>query len=209
MKIMVDLRNQRRMAADLLKCGVNRVWIDANRIEDVAEAVTKTDVRGYIKEGAIKARQKRGISRARIRYVQEQKKKGKRKGHGSRKGTKHARLSKKRRWIQKIRPMRQLLREYREQGRITPSTYRKFYGHSKGGMFKSKAHLTAQLDAQNVFVKSEDEVQKKPVKDVGKKKEAKKEPKKATKKAKKTTTKSKKEPKKAKKEKTKKAKKVK
>lgn len=207
---MTDLRNQRRMAADLLKCGVNRVWIDTNRVEDVDEAVTKTDVRGLIKEGAIKSRQKRGISRARIRYVQEQKKKGKRKGHGSRKGTKHARLSKKRRWIQTIRPMRQLLREYRDQGRITPSTYRKFYGHAKGGMFKSKAHLTAQLDAQNVFVKSADEVQKKPVKDVGKKKEAKKEPKKGAKKAKKTATKSKKEPpKKAKKDKTKKAKKVK
>ncbi len=211
---MTDLKNQRRMAADLLKCGVNRVWIDTNRVEDVDEAVTKTDVRGLIKEGAIKSRQKRGISRARIRYVQEQKKKGKRKGHGSRKGTKHARLSKKRRWIQRIRSMRQLLREYRDQGRITPSTYRKFYGHAKGGMFKSKAHLTAQLDAQNVFAKSEDEVQKKPVKDVGKKKEAKKEPKKKakkeTKKAKKTTTKSKKmPPKKAKKEKTKKAKKVK
>jgi len=202
---MVDLRNQRRMAADLLKCGVNRVWIDSNRVEDVAEAVTKTDIRGYIKEGAIKARQKRGISRARIRYLQEQKKKGKRKGHGSRKGTKHARLSKKRRWIQTIRPMRQMLREYRDQGRITPSTYRKFYGHAKGGMFKSKAHLTSHLESQNAFVKGAEEVEKKPVKDAGKKKEVKK----ATKKAKKTAVKAKKEPKKAKKEKKKKAKKVK
>ncbi len=152
---MVDLKNQRRMAADLLKCGVNRVWIDTNRTEDVAEAVTRTDVRSLIKEGAIKSKQKKGISRARIKHIQEQKHKGKRKGHGSRKGTKHSRFSKKRRWIQTIRPIRTMLREYRGQGRITAATYRKFYRHAKGGMFKSKAHLNAQLDAQNAFLEVE------------------------------------------------------
>jgi large subunit ribosomal protein L19e len=202
---MVDLRNQRRMAADILKCGVNRVKIESNRIEDVAEAVTKTDVRGLIKEGAIKARQKRGISRARTRHVQEQKRKGKRKGHGSRKGTKYARLNKKQRWIQTIRPMRRILREYRNQGRITPSTYRKFYLHAKGGMFKSKAHLNSQLESQNVFIKSADEVEQKPVKEVVEKKGKKIEQKKS-KKTKKLDVKSKKPTKKAKKG-TKKAKK--
>lgn len=193
---MVDLRNQRRMAADLLKCGVNRVKIESDRIEDVAEAVTKSDVRGLIKDGAIKARQKRGISRARIRHVAEQKRKGKRKGHGSRKGTKHARKSKKRRWIQTIRPMRQMLREYRDQGRITPSTYRKFYLHAKGGMFKSKAHLNSQLEAQNVFIKSADQVEKLAVEKKEKKKAKKKKTEVKSKKAKQTPKKEKKKAKK-------------
>lgn len=198
---MVDLKNQRRMAADLLKCGVNRVWIDTNRTEDVAEAVTRTDVRSLIKEGAIKSKQKKGISRARIKHIQDQKHKGKRKGHGSRKGTKHSRFSKKRRWIQTIRPIRAMLREYRDQGRITAATYRKFYRHAKGGMFKSKAHLNAQLDAQNAFLEVEvppkkisAEKKAPPTKKKGVKEppvKAKKAPKKVPKKAKKASKSSK------------------
>ena len=34
----MDLKYQKRVAAELLKCGENRVWIDPNKAEDVAEA---------------------------------------------------------------------------------------------------------------------------------------------------------------------------
>ena len=51
---MTDLRNQRRMAASLLKCGVNRVWMDHDRVDEIAKAVTKEDVRVLIKGKAIK-----------------------------------------------------------------------------------------------------------------------------------------------------------
>jgi len=44
---MTDLRNQRRMAASILKCGVNRVWIDHDRVDEIAKAVTKNDIRIY------------------------------------------------------------------------------------------------------------------------------------------------------------------
>ncbi len=202
---MVDLKNQRRMSADLLKCGVNRVWIDTNRTEDVAEAVTRTDIRSLIREGVIKSKHKKGISRARIRHIQEQKHKGKRKGQGSRKGTKHSRLSKKRRWIQTIRPIRRILKEYRDQGQITATTYRKFYRHAKGGMFKSKAHLNAQLEVQNAFIEVEERPKKPievsrasvPKKAASKPKPFKKKPAKEpkAKKAKQSSKKAKKEPK--------------
>ena len=45
---MVNLTNQRRVAASILKCGVNRVWIDSNRTEDVANAVTREDIRNLM-----------------------------------------------------------------------------------------------------------------------------------------------------------------
>jgi len=32
---MTDLRNQRRMAATIIKCGVNRVWMDQDRIDEM------------------------------------------------------------------------------------------------------------------------------------------------------------------------------
>lgn len=148
---MVDLRNQRRMASDMLKCGVHRVWIDPLRTEDVAEAVTRADVRSLIKTRAIRAHQKRGISSGRSKYNANQKRKGKRKGHGSRKGTKYARFPKKRRWIATIRPIRRKLREYRDSGAIDAHTYRQFYRHAKGGMYKNIGHLELQMRQSNVI----------------------------------------------------------
>ncbi|MEE8183266.1 MAG: 50S ribosomal protein L19e [Thermoplasmata archaeon] len=143
----MNLKNQRRMAASLLKCGVNRVWIDPLRMEDVADAITRTDIRIQIDAGAIKAKQKRGISRGRTRYYRGQRKKGRGRGQGSRKGTSKARKPKKERWIQTIRPIRERLREFRDEGKIDVSTYRKFYLQAKGGVFKSKSHLETHLRA--------------------------------------------------------------
>ena len=53
---MTDLRNQRRMAASLLKCGANRVWMDHDRLDEIAKAVTKGDIRVLINGKAIKSR---------------------------------------------------------------------------------------------------------------------------------------------------------
>ena len=148
---MVNLVNQRRVAATILKCGVFRVWIDPNRTEDIATAVTREDIRNLIRSGSIQAKQKQGTSRGRIRYAQAQKKKGKRKGQGSRKGAKYARFPKKRRWISTIRPIRTRLRELREQQIIERTVYRKFYLYAKGGMFKNKGHLMSHLKAENLL----------------------------------------------------------
>ena len=141
----MDLRNQRRLAAEILGCGENRIWIDPTRVEDVAEAITRNDVRALINSKAIKAKQKAGISRGRARYKHEQKRKGKRRGHGSRKGAKKARTPKKKAWINTIRPIRAQLAEYRDSGKIDSRTYRKLYRRAKGGMYRSKARLDTQL----------------------------------------------------------------
>ncbi|MBA3043983.1 MAG: 50S ribosomal protein L19e [Candidatus Thermoplasmatota archaeon] len=141
----MNLSNQKRMAASILKCGINRVWMDPDRAEDATEAVTRNDIRGLINSGVIKALRKKGISKGRIRKRKMQKKKGRRKGIGSRGGTTYARLPKKRRWIQKIRPQRKMLKELRDKGEIDKKTYRKLYRHASGGMFKSKAHLKSHL----------------------------------------------------------------
>ena len=99
----------------------------------------------------IQARQKKGVSKSNVRKAKAQKSKGRRKGHGSRKGTKKARYPKKERWMKTIRPIRERLKELRDDGKIERRTYRVFYRQSKGGMFKSKAHLEQQLKAQGVL----------------------------------------------------------
>lgn len=147
----MDLRNQRRLAAEVLKCGENRVWINPEEIEEVEKAVTRRDVRNLIKQGFIKARKKKGVSRGRVRKLHAQQKKGRRRGYGSRKGTAYARLSKKRRWIRTIRPIRAYLRELKKDKLIDKSVYRKYYIRAKGGEFKSKHHLKTHLIMEGII----------------------------------------------------------
>jgi large subunit ribosomal protein L19e len=161
---MVNLTNQRRVAATLLKCGENRVWIDSKMSEEVANAVTRDDIRELIKSRIIQSKQKRGISRARIKHAMGQRKKGKRKGQGSRKGGKYARFPKKQRWISTIRPIRAQLRELRDSGIIERSVYRQYYMYSKGGMFKNRSHLMSHLKAENLLMEPKAKDTKKPAK---------------------------------------------
>jgi large subunit ribosomal protein L19e len=148
---MTDLRNQRRMSASLLKCGVNRVWMDQDQLEEIAKAVTKDDIRLLILGKAIKSRQKKGISSGRKKYNINQKKKGRRKGHGSRKGAKYARFPKKELWIKTIRPIRIYLRKLRDEKKIDKSIYRKYYMKAKGGEFRSKHHLRTHLISDGII----------------------------------------------------------
>ncbi|RLF46251.1 MAG: 50S ribosomal protein L19e [Thermoplasmata archaeon] len=147
----MDLRNQRRLAAELLKCGENRVWMDPEQLEEIEKAVTRRDIQNLIKQGIIKARKIRGNSRGRIRKRMLQKKKGRRKGHGSRKGKATARLPKKRAWIKTIRPIRAYLRELRDKGLIDRKTYRLYYRRAKGGQFRSKAHVRLHLETEGLL----------------------------------------------------------
>ncbi|MDD2410352.1 MAG: 50S ribosomal protein L19e [Candidatus Methanomethylophilaceae archaeon] len=152
---MTNLSNQKRMAAEILKCGENRVWIDPNSIDDVAECITRADIRTAINSGTIKAKAKNGTSRGRIRHAAAQKASGKRKGPGSREGSANARVRDKARWIAIIRPIRDELKTLRENGDITPSVYRLFYRRAKGGQYKSRRNLRQHMTNQG-YLKEEE-----------------------------------------------------
>ncbi len=148
---MTDLRNQRRMAASLIKCGANRIWMDQDRIDEIAKAVTKEDIRVLIKGKAIRSKQEKGISHGRKKYIALQKSKGRRKNHGSRKGAKYARFPRKRRWILIIRPIRSYLKNLRENQKINSKIYRTYYLKSKGGEFRNKKHLKTHLISDGII----------------------------------------------------------
>lgn len=143
----MNLRNQRRMAAAILKCGENRVWISPKNIEEVQEMITRLDIRSAIAKNWIQKKPIVGQSRARSRHHQRQRGKGRRRGVGSRKGGANARDPRKRRWIRTIRPIRVYLRELRDGGKIDARTYRVYYRQAKGGMFKGRSHLEQHLRA--------------------------------------------------------------
>ncbi len=140
---------QRRLAASILKIGVNRVYIspDPKEQENILDAVTRDGIRGLIRRNVIQKRNVLGVSRGRARHRAAQRAKGRRRGHGSREGALNARTPQKTRWIGLIRGMRRRLRELKKEGRIDVRTYRRFYAQSKGGMFKSRAHMEQQLRA--------------------------------------------------------------
>ncbi len=147
----MKLNLKKRLAAEILKVGVNRVWIDPTRIADVATAITREDIRALINDGVIRAKPERGTSRGRIRERATQRRKGRRRGVGSRKGAKHARLPKKAGWIKTVRPLRSRLRELRKEGVIGPREYRRIYKMVKGGAFRSRAHLETYLKERGLL----------------------------------------------------------
>ncbi|KXB03028.1 50S ribosomal protein L19 [candidate division MSBL1 archaeon SCGC-AAA261F19] len=147
----MNLKTQKRLAADILGVGENRVWIDPDRVTEVSTAITRADIRSLIKDDAIKAKPKKSTSKARVRKHQKQVQKGLRKGSGSRKGAKGARTPKKEAWKKRVRALRRRLRELRDQGTIDSSRYRKLYRMVEGGSFRSKAHLESYLKKRGIL----------------------------------------------------------
>jgi large subunit ribosomal protein L19e len=144
------------MAAEILGCGENRVWIDPDpdNMKQVADCITRNDIRIAINWGLIQAKQKKGISSGRRSYAANQKAKGRQRGQGTRKGAKYARTPRKREWIRRIRPIRGRLQELKQSGVLDNKAFRQFYKQAKGGMFKSKGHLNTQLKIQG-YLKEE------------------------------------------------------
>lgn len=137
----MNLTTQKRLAADILKVGVNRVWIDPENVEEVSRAITRESVKQLIDNKIIRAKPKKGISSYRSKKIAQQKSKGRRKGHGSIKGAKGARNPKKKAWMTTIRALRKDLKYMRDNREINKTTYRKLYKMAKGGAFRSKSYM--------------------------------------------------------------------
>jgi len=127
---------QRKIAAKVLKCGVEKVWIDPKN-EKVRQAMTRRDIRRFIKEGIIKKLPDKKKTKRKTKKRQQK--------AGSRKGSRGARLGKKTSWLRIVRPQRRLLKELKDKGQLKPLAYRKIYKMIKGSAFRSKAHLMSYL----------------------------------------------------------------
>lgn len=146
---MLDV--QRRLAAKILKCGENRIRFEPDSLGDIKEAITKTDIRLLINNGAISKKRAVGTSKFRARKTRMQKSKGKQKGFGSRKGKKTARLPQKRAWISKIRLQRGYIKSLRNNKAITSADYHELYLKSKGGFFRSIKHLKMYAEEKGLI----------------------------------------------------------
>lgn len=150
---MTKLKSQRRLAAKILKVGESRVWIDPERADDVEAAITREEIRKLIHEGVIKPIPEKGVSRGRARTLHEKKRRGRRRGAGSKSGAMHAKIPKKEAWMTKIRALRKKLRELKAKKVITESAYRKLYTMASSGRFSSVADLERYLKAHEIWRK--------------------------------------------------------
>jgi large subunit ribosomal protein L19e len=148
---MTNLSSQRRLAAQIMKIGQNRVWIDPERVDDVDVAITREEIRKLIHEKIITSLPEKGVSRSRAKTVIEQKRKGRRKGSGSKSGSPRAKITKKEAWMTRIRSLRKRLRELKASRIITESTYRKIYMVAGSGKFESMAELERYLKTNDLW----------------------------------------------------------
>lgn len=137
----MDLSLQKRLASEILGVGEDRIWIDPKKLSDVSKAITKEDIRNLIKEGFIRVKDVEGRSRVRARLIHKQKKKGRRRGEGSRKGKRSARMDEKKVWINNIRAIRRLLRILKSKNVIDKHLYRRLYIMSKSGIIRTKRQV--------------------------------------------------------------------
>ncbi len=137
----MNLKSQKRMAAEILDVGETRVWLDPEQKDRIDEAITRQDIRNLIEGGAIEKKPKKGTSKGRSRKKKKQKKKGRRKGHGKRKGKKTARKGSKENWQEQIRAIRKRLKEMKENEDISNEKYWKLYDMANGGFFRDVKHL--------------------------------------------------------------------
>jgi len=149
----LSLRNQRRLAAQILKVGTNRVWIDPERLVDVEVAITREEIRKLIHEGAIKPAPQKGVSRVRARILHQKKKKGLRRGPGTRKGSSGAKITKKQAWMQRIRVLRRTLRKWKASRALTEGAYRQLYMIAGSGAFSSIADMERYAKTRGLWRK--------------------------------------------------------
>jgi large subunit ribosomal protein L19e len=138
--LVVNIRKKRELIARILGVGVNRVRFEPDKLDDVADSITRENMRSLLKNGAIWTVKHRGTSRARAKAkLAIRRKHGT--GAGSKKGKKSARTGKKMVYVTRIRSMRYHLKVLKARNDITRGVYWAIYKKVNGGQVRSLAHL--------------------------------------------------------------------
>ncbi len=154
------MNNKKKLAARILKTSYKKVRFASDALEEIKKAITRSDVRGLVATKRIVKTTPNEHSRSGARKIAQQKRKGRQKGKGSKRGSKYSVESRKEKWMAKIRTQRIFLKELRSTGIISSQNYRSLYSKSKGGYFRNKRHIKLYLKEHNLFEKPTEKKEK-------------------------------------------------
>jgi large subunit ribosomal protein L19e len=149
----MNFRSQKNLASRALGISKKRIKLNVTteNKKDFKELISREGVKDLVEQKAISVLPKTGNSRTRANKIMTQKAKGRRSGHGNRKGTANARFNTKTKWIIKIRSLRVMLKNLKEDGRLDVKTHRELYRKSKGNFFRNKRHISLYMEQNNLI----------------------------------------------------------
>ncbi len=143
--MVVNLRTKRQLVSRILGVGVDRVKFDPTYLDDVADAITRDNIRSLITANVIEIRPIKGTSKGRAHFKKAQRKKRGTK-HGSRKGSRGARVGKKEVYVKRVRAMRHQLKVSKARKEIANESYWKLYKQVNGNQVRNLAHLRSLIE---------------------------------------------------------------
>ena len=145
MQMVVNLKAKKRLAARVTGVGVHRIKFDTDHLDDVADAITRENIRSLITANTIKIKSFTGTSRGRAHDKKAQKNK---RGttQGSKQGRKGARIGKKTVYVSKVRALRRLLKIAKDRKDLTNPEFWILYKKVGGNTVRNKAHLRTLMD---------------------------------------------------------------
>ena len=145
MQVVVNLRAKKRLAARVTGVGVHRIRFDTDHLDDIADAITRENIRSLITANTIKIKSFTGTSRGRAQEKKDQRNK---RGttQGSKQGTKGARVGKKEVYVAKVRALRRLLKIAKDRKDLTNPEFWTLYKKVGGNTVRNKAHLRLLME---------------------------------------------------------------
>ena len=143
--MVVNLKAKKRLASRVIGVGVHRIKFDSDHLDDVADAITRENIRSLITANTIRVRPFTGTSRGRAQKKKDQKNK-RGTGQGSKQGRKGARVGKKEVYVAKVRSLRRLLKIAKDRKDITNPEFWALYKKVGGNTVRNKAHLRLLME---------------------------------------------------------------
>jgi len=141
----VNLKAKKLLVSRIVGVGVNRVRFDSEHLDDVADAITRDDIRSLITANTISIKSFKGTSRGRAKTKKIQKSK-RGAGQGSKKGRKGARVGKKTVYVAKVRALRRRLKVVKDRKEITNKEFWELYKKIGGNTVRNIAHLRTLIE---------------------------------------------------------------
>lgn len=141
----VNLKAKKRLVSRITGAGVHRVKFDSDHLDDIADAITRDNIRSLITAKTIKIKSIVGTSRGRAQTKRTQKKK---RGatQGSKKGRKGARTKRKDSHMIKVRALRYRLKIAKDRKEITNPEFWELYKMIGGNTIRNSAHLRSLIE---------------------------------------------------------------